>query len=241
MHKFTSVLLFISILCAFSVKGEELVKLEHTFDGYYLPYNYSEYEYGDADDEFYFYSPTITPVGDSINLETYNEDYSLRDSYSVKFAVPSGYYSYSVTFSPSLKLTDGTPFFIVVFMSHEPSGNNYYYKVHMFDANTGEMIADLGTNHGYINVQNIIYEINGKPSIVIVYYNFSGTKTYYTTKIYSLGTPKEESDVANVIKHKAQPLRTFDMNGREITNPTYGQPYIYQMEDGSAKLHMTIK
>ena len=238
-----SSILMCSIILCFSAFSQ--IVLEHTFDGYYFPYNFPVYE--DADTEPYFASPSITVNGNSITLISYNEDYTLRDYYHVTFDIPAGYKPSTITFSPSLKLTDGTPMFMVTFNSETISmGDKNYCIAKMYDARNGSLIEDIDTSSFSIMIFNTVYTINGKPSICVLNTSYDRNAepvTSYTTKIYSLGTPvSSASQSISGERHPAAPIMYYDINGNILSGPAVGTPYIRVNPDGSSNVYLnTVK
>lgn len=216
--------------------GQDLIKLEHTFDGYYSPFNFPFYTESDNDRFFMQSSPDINV--NSVSLRSYNEDYSIRDDYSVTFAVPDGYQTTSVSFSPSMRMPDGTMFFIVNFNRQNSStGNDNYCRAIAFDAADGKQIFDLGSSNSNIIALPYLYEINGKRSLVIQYLflELNTLKISYITKVFSFGEATSGEDTPEAAPRKlAEPIRTFDVNGRIIDTAIPGQPAIIQMSDGTA-------
>ncbi len=215
--------------------------LEHTFEGYYTPNNFPIY--GSSDDDRYFYSPIIEANDGKISLKTYNENYTLRDNYEVTFEIPNGYTVQSVCFSSSLQLTDGTPFFMVTFVSESISmGDPLHCICKIYDARSGKVIGDLGSSTFSIMVLNTVFEINGKPSMVIIYteYEKDTRRQYHVTRIYSLGSPiSEVENVSEGDKRPSEPIYIYDMNGRLLNQTIPGQPIISIFSDGSSKVRMS--
>ncbi|MDE5773028.1 MAG: hypothetical protein K2H86_01045 [Muribaculaceae bacterium] len=236
-----SSILMCSIILGFSAFSQ--IVLEHTFDGNYFPYNFPVYE--DADTEPYFASPSINVTGNNVTLISYNEDYTLRDYYHVTYDIPAGYKPSSIAFSPSLRLTDGTPMFMVTFKSETISlGDKNYCIAKMYDARNGSFIEDIDTSTFSITIFNAVYNINGKPSICVqnISYdrNSEPTTSYtYTTKIFSLGTPV--SSGAKSIsgeRHTPAPIMYYDINGNILSGPAVGTPYIGVNPDGSSSVYL---
>lgn len=233
--------LFVLLLMMFSAQtyASPEITLEHTFDGYYYPWNFPLYL--SEDDDKYFYSPMISADNGHISLKTYNEDYTLRENFEVYFSVPADYKVFSITFSGSLKFSDGTPFFIVVYNSTTITyGERNYCIVKLYDARNGNLLYDLGSSSASIQTIGGPYVINGKPSLCVLYSDATKTNNTfvqnYTTKIFSVGEIVSSS-VNSVDSYKqVEPIRTYDINGRLLNNPVYGQPYIEVMSDGSAKV-----
>ncbi len=96
-------------------------KLEHTFSGYYLPYNMEVYN-PYTDDDRYFYPSILNIDGGDIYGVIYNEDYTVRDEVNCTISVPTGYAISAVYMGGNMMLPDGTGFFIVVFTK-----TNYEY------------------------------------------------------------------------------------------------------------------
>jgi len=217
------------------------VTLEHTFDGCYIPYNFPTYL--PSEDDRYFYCPLITADDGNISMKTYNEDYSLRDNYNVNLSIPINYKVYSVSFSSSFQLSDGTPFFIVVYTSTSiPYGESNYTIAKMYDARNGSPITDLGSSSGTIQTGDV-YLINGKISICMFYNDVTQTSDSYSysipylTKIFSLGKSSYNSVTSTENSNRSsEPIFTYDMNGRLINQSYHGQPYIGVMQDGSSKI-----
>lgn len=237
MKKKISFLIIASFLVVLKVFGVSPITLEHTFDGYYYPYNFQQYLA--SDDDRYFYSPIINPKGGRITLKTYNEDYSLRDNFDVSYSVPNGYEGATISFSSSYQLTDGTPFFIVTFNSQSIGiGNNGFSIANMYNARTGKLIAELGSASSSVSSIGTIYIINGKPSIVMIYIDYSrdSAQSTYTTKVFSLGTPDSSVHDIHSDNRNVAPVYIYDMNGRLLNMPTDGMPYIGIMPDGTSKV-----
>ena len=233
--------LLVLLLMMFSVQtyASPEITLEHTFDGYYSPWNFPMYQ--SADDDRYFLSPIISADNGHLSLKSYNEDYTLRDDYNVYFSAPANYKVLTISFRGDLKFSDGTPFFIVVYTSTTiPYGENNYCVAKLYDARNGSFLYDLGTSTISIPSIGGPYIINGKPSLCIVYVDAKKVDNAlvqkYTTKIFSIGEAVSSS-VNSVDSYKqVEPIRTYDINGRLLNNPVYGQPYIEVMSDGSAKV-----
>lgn len=214
--------------------------LEHTFDGYYFPYNFPIYE--DTDPTPYFASTSISVDGNTITLLSYNEDYTLRDNYHVSFDIPMGYKPSAIAFSPSLKMTDGTPMFAVSFTSESiPYGDKDYCIAKMYDARNGSLIDDLGSSTSSIMLLNAVYLINGKPSICVVYISYDRieSESSYITSIYSLGTPVTVVG-ESIAEHRLStaPIMYYDINGNILNGPADGIPYISVSPDGNSKVYM---
>ena len=213
------------------------VTLEHTFNGYYFPYNFPVYL--SSDDDRYFYCPMISAYDGNISLKTYNEDYSLRDNYNVHFSIPTNYKVFSLSFSSQFQLSDGTPFFVVVFNSTSLTyGDSNYAIAKMYDARTGNLISDLGTASLVIQMIGGVYIINGKMSICMLYSEMSQSNiSSYKTKIFSLGKAASNAIMYTESNNGYQePVYIYDMNGRLINQSLPGQPYIGIMPDGSSKV-----
>ncbi len=212
--------------------GQDLIKLEHTFDGYYSPFNFPFYT--ESDNDRYF-TPSLTNLeSNSVSLRSYNEDYSIRDEYSVTFDVPEGYMVQYGYFSPSMRMADGTMFFIVSFYNKNSIviGQNDYCRAIAFNAADGKQIFELGSSSHRFGTSQYLYEINGKRSLLCYFYDYSNTTI---TKVFSFGEATSGEDTPEAAPRKlAEPIRTFDLNGRIIDAAIPGQPAIIQMSDGTA-------
>ena len=230
------ILSVIMMLALSAATGTETLKLEHEFDGYYFPYNFPLYL--DADNDRYFYPMIISANKTTLSLKTYNEDYTTRDCYSVTFAVPDGYKTSSISYSSSLKLHDGTPFFIVTFQSTEVNiGESGYHTAAAFDCRTGRQLFDFESATGGIMCNTTIYLINGRPSIVVLYYDYNRNTngTTYYTRIYSFGEGNASATLQASDAPAAAPIITYDITGRIIENPMPGQIHINRYSDGTTK------
>ena len=241
MKKKLFILFCASFLLVLRVFGASPVTLEHTFDGYYFPYNFPTYLNGD--DDRYFYEPMISAEDGNISLKTYNEDYTLRDNYNVHFSIPINCEVYTISFSSSLQLADGTPFFIVIFKSTTIDyGKSNYMIGNLYDARNGAIICELGSSSGVIQILGSVYKINDKPSICVLYNNVTpipnsyGFSNSYLTKVYSLGNPPSGGTL-NIEGNKiSEPIRTYDINGVLLREPIPGQPHIVVNSDGTSKV-----
>lgn len=236
-----SLVLFV-LFSANEVYGRTQVVLEHIFDGYYYPFNFPLYQY--QDDEKCFYPAISVADNNRISFITYNENYTIKDNYNVTFSIPSNYQPQAVGFSTSLKLADGTPFFIVTFVSQTiPQGSSNHCIAKMYDAKNGNYIADVGASSLGITPFTSIYLINGKPTILIMTTEYDNTtfKTSYKTYVYSLGAI--ESALIDIYEgenyQSPRPIMIYDMSGRIISQPVPGTPFIEVKSDGSSNVMMT--
>lgn len=216
--------------------AQSQIVLEHTFEGYYYPYNFPVYN--EVNDEKCFY-PAISQIdGNSVSFIIYNEDYTIKENYNVSFPIPQTYKPQAISFSNTLKLADGTPFFLVVFISEILSaGQENYAIAQMFNARTGNLLSNLGTSTLSITPYTVIYLINGKPTILMLSAEYNADYgPSYRTFVYSLGTP--ETAIVNTYEtdtKPVQPIITFDIKGRMISQPIQGQSVIEVFSDGSSR------
>lgn len=118
------------------VAKAQTLTLEHEFDGYYTPFNFMPYT--ETDDERYFYPMIHAIKGNEISLLTYNEDYSVKDEFNCVIPTIDGYTPNQISFSSSLKLTDGTPFYVVAYQKTGASlGSEAYTKSIAYNLNSG--------------------------------------------------------------------------------------------------------
>ena len=226
--------IFITTILAFSagycLAQDRSFKLEHTFDGYYSPWNMELFQ--EVNNKC-FYEGIIQPNENSVKIKVYNEDYSIKDNINVSFNVPSGYKTSSCTYSPEFTLPDGNKFFIISFSRSDISdiGTPDYAIANAYDAKTGAFISTIASASGATLCTTSLFVINGKKSILVYENNIENG---YKTLVYSLGeainyTPAVPSE-SNM---KPVPVITFDINGRIMDNPTPGVMTITKMSDGS--------
>lgn len=168
------------------------LSLEHTFNGYYLPYNFPIVQESDNDQYFADSNPTFNSSTLTFTTKTYYEDYTVRNSIDVTLRnFPSGYKVSSVSYSPHFQLPDGTPVISVSATRNSASqmGNSDYAKCWFFNAKTGEMITEVAKSNFSVFVLNTVYAINGKQSVVVVgldYNSSTGAQTYKTYLLVEL-------------------------------------------------------
>ena len=216
------------------------LSLEHTFNGYYLPYNFPVVQESDNDQYFADSNPTFNKSTNTFTAKTYNEDYTVRNSIDVTLRnFPSGYEVSSVSYSPHFKMPDGTPVISVSATRNLASqmGNSDYAKCWFFNAKTGEMITEVANSSFSIFVLNTVYAINGKQSVVVVGmdYNSSGA-TSYKTYIYSLGDVPNSLIVEQSTESVPYVIGIYDIEGKEIGNIRQASPavQIIKMSDGTS-------
>ena len=215
------------------------LSLEHTFNGYYLPYNFPVVQESDNDQYFADPNPTFNQSTNTFSTKSYNEDYTVRNSINVTLRnFPSGYEVSTVSYSPHFKMPDGTPVISVSAKRNIPTqmGKSDFAKCWFFNAETGEMITEVAKSSLGIFVLNTVYAINGKKSVVVVGMDYSSTGTSYKTYIYSLG------DIANsmIVEQSAESvpyvIAIYDIAGKEIGNIRQASPavQIIKMSDGTS-------
>lgn len=242
MNKKLTSLFFASFFMVLKVSGASPITLEHTFDGDYYPRNFPTC--GHVDDDRYFSSSRYIAKDGNISIKTYNEDYTIRDNYNVHISVPYSYEVYRIDFTPTMKLADGTPFFVVIFKSTTIDyGKSNYTICYLYNARTGAIICDLGSSTGIIDSSSYVYNINNKPSLCVIYGdvtripNSYESITSFKTKIYSLGSPPS-GDAKNIEYNNnvSEPIRTYNLNGVLINEPVPGSPCIIVNSDGTSNV-----
>ena len=242
MNKLKKIILML-IICSINslaTLAQETLILEHEFDGYYFPYNFKVYS--ESDDDRYFY-PVLTEIeGNRISLLTYNEDYTIRDSFTITFPIPSGYKATQVSFSSSLKLGDGTPFCIVNYTKENAKyGSKDYAIAYAINTLNGNIIYKFPSCTGSVTINPTIFEINNKSSLVVTFmeYDWSditlSATTKYRSAIYSMAakTPTRTKDIKDT--SPALPIHTFNLDGIEVTYPQPGSIVIEQFPDGTTR------
>lgn len=212
--------------------------LEHTFDGYYYPYNMDVYN-PDPDNDKYFRPASLNIDGNHIEAAIYNEDYGVKERINAIIDTPEGYKIQSVSMSGDMILPDGTAFFIIDFIHKDYSqrGNANYAISKAYSLATGNpFLFDIASASSSISCLLPLYVINGKISLVVLATNTS-TNTNgvtYKTHIFSLGKA-DAGDIMSVSSDTSQPYPSMilDMNGRLVNKETRGIPVITQYSDGS--------
>lgn len=216
-----------------------IITLEHTFDGYYFPYNMEVYN-PISDDDRYFYPTSLDINGGHVEAAIYNEDYSIREQVDCTIDIPIGYKISSIQLDGNMELPDGTKFFIVNFTkeSHDQMGHTDYAisKAYSYASGNPELF-DIASATSYTSCLSPLYVINGKLSLIVIAMGYDLT-TYtksYKTHVYSLGdVPSSSTMEIPQDGYKPYPIRTYDMNGRLINMDSKGLPVIIQYSDGSA-------
>lgn len=215
-------------------------KLEHTFSGYYFPYNMEVYN-PYTDDDRYFYPSILNIDGGDIYGVIYNEDYTVRDEVNCTISVPTGYAISAVYMGGNMMLPDGTGFFIVVFTktNYEYYGDTNYAIGRAYSMKRGNpKLFSIGSSTASISCASTLYVINGQLSLLLfeMDYDSSGRSIKYRTKVYSLG--EVASNPETEINGKAADryaIRAYDMNGRLVETESKGTPMVIQYSDGSAE------
>lgn len=223
---------YILFWAAGNTQAADTLKLEHTFDGYYMPYN-MELKENPGDKCFY---PYLQHFSDgSVSIKTYNEDYSIREDINVSFNIPSGYYPNALSYSPGFEMSDGTKFFVVVFYSHEiPYKSPDYCKVNAYNAKTGKLITTLLRTEEMATVSPALLSINGKKSLIILEAVTVKGEADYKTNIYSFAdVPNSVKTIPSDPNAPVVPVITVDLTGRPVSEPMPGTITVTRMSDGS--------
>lgn len=214
--------------------------LEHTFEGYYMPYNMKVYN-PISDDDRYFYPVSLDINGGHIEAAIYNEDYSVREQVDCTIDIPIGYKISSVQIGGNMELPNGVKFFIVNFTkeSYDQMGYTDYAVSKAYSyAQGNSMLFDIASATSNITCLSPLYVINGKLSLIVsaLEYDLTTRISSYKSYVYSLGDVPSSS-VMQITQdgYQPYPIRTYDMNGRLINMDSKGMPVIIQYSDGSAK------
>lgn len=220
---------------ATSAFASDLLTLEHTFDGYYMPYNFPIVTCSDGEKYFMDAQPQFDSATNIFSTKTYNEDYSVRDIVNVKLqGIPSGYRVSNVYYSPLFKLGDGISILVVSAFRGTDVGKSDYCRCWVFNASTGGMISQIASSTGTCIVLNTIYEINGKRCFIVLKQNY-GPNISYQTEVYSLGDVPDSAIKASAGEALIYPVEIYDLSGRVLDNLKQAAPSvkIVRMSDGS--------
>lgn len=228
--------------CVFAIHTNAQVPkptLEHTFEGYYAPYNMKVYN-PISDDDRYFYPLSLVINGGHIEAAIYNEDYSVREQVDCTIDIPIGYQISDVQLGGNMELPNGIKFFIVNFTkeSYDQLGHTDYAVSKAYSYAQGNpLLFDIASATNRITCLSPIYVINGKLSLVVLAteYDLTTRISSYKTQVYSLGNaPSSSAMQIPQDGYQPYPIRTYDMNGRLINMDSKGMPVIIQYSDGSA-------
>lgn len=228
------------LVCGFAIHtSAQVPKLvpEHTFDGYYYPYNMPSYN-PESNDDRYFYPSLLNINGGHIDAAIYNEDYSIRDRIDCTIDIPNGYKISTVSLSGNMILPNGTKFFIVSFTKEtfDQAGYADYVISKAYSYPQGTPLFDIASATSSISYQPMLYVINGKVSLIAMVFDQDPSThiVNWKTQIYSLGeTPSSATMAITQDGCQPYPIRTYDMNGRPVNMDTKGMPVIIQYSNGS--------
>lgn len=228
----------LAVLSAPTAGALNTLHLEHSFNGYYFPYNFPVFQ--SADSEPYFSDNNVQmDASGRISTVTYNEDYSVRERFDIQVDIPQGYKPASVAFNPYFKLDDGTTFFFASFQSTSLTlGDQGYQILNAYDAETGKLVESLFESTYGCTVFGSVFLINGKPSVILLFteYDKITASTSYFTKVLSLGAKApEESSATAVVEPSGAPVATFGINGLPTVVPQSGGVFIQQFENGTTR------
>lgn len=225
-------------ICAFHMLAQSTkLTLEHTFDGFYYPYNMEVYN-PVSDDDRYFYPGNLNINGNYIEGAIYNEDYTVREQINATIDTPAGYKINAVTMSGNLILPDGTKFFIITFLKDDYNQHGMpdyaISKAYSF-AQGNPVLFDVASSTGNIMISTPLYVVNGKVSLLVTAMDYESTGYIYKTNVFSLG--RAEVGSAMQVSHEVNPpypIRTYDMTGKLINmEEPVTTPVIIQYSDGS--------
>lgn len=221
-----------------------IITLEHTFNGYYYPYNMEVYNPVSDEDDRYFYPISLNINGGHVEAAIYNEDYSVREQIDCTIDIPIGYKINSVQLGGNMELPNGTKFFIVNFTkeSYDQMGHTDYAISIAYSYTPGNpRLFDIASATSGTTCLSPLYVINGKLSLIVqaTEYDLSTRIGSTNTYVYSLGeAPSGSAMQIPQDGNQPYPIRTYDMNGRLINMDSKAAPVIIQYSDGSAKKMM---
>lgn len=234
--------IFFLMVCFLAIHANAQVQkptLEHTFEGYYYPYNMEVYN-PMPDDDRYFYPVSLNIDGGHIEAAIYNEDYSVRERIDCMIDIPLGYIISTVQVGGNMELPNGTKFFIVNFHKEafDQRGDADYAICKAYSYAQGKpLLFDIASSSFDITCLSPLYVINGKLSLMVLAmeYDLTTGSNGYKTYVYSLGEVAS-SPIMQVPQdgYQPYPIRTYDMNGRLVNMDSNGFPVIIQYSDGSA-------
>lgn len=204
-------LVILVFVASIRIQAREIFTLEATLDGYVYPscqHTISLFGLG----KNMFFPQIITPEGNTIKAQIYNEDYSLYADVDVALSQDDGFALQSVFIISSLIPSSN---YLIVAIECDTSkkwGDDAYSRMRLYN-DQGQRIFDFGETDGTFMPILVLFYMNDSYKLAVA--ELKAT-SHYVTRVY-----KVDSDLVSDVKytsaaHATDPIGVYSIDGQLV-------------------------